>query len=96
MSSYLYSQAYQATIQSSFEPNKKNQFQTWLTEKFIQDPRPFIIKVKGQKVEVSRLRVAALWVEMGKTYKEISNTSRIPQDFLNSHVIPELTRQFGG
>ena len=96
MSAYLYRQAFDNTIQSSFEPGKANKFQTWLTDVFIPDTNPFYLIIQGKKVEINRARIAAKALELGKQYMEDNQTHRLPAGFFRLEVLPSVIAHLGG
>jgi hypothetical protein len=96
MSARLYRQAFDNTIQSSFEPGRPNKFQNWLTEVFITDTNPFYLKIKGQKVEINRARIAAKALELGKQYMEDNKTNKLPEGFFRLEVLPSVIADLGG
>jgi hypothetical protein len=96
MSARLYRQAFTQTIQSSFEPGRPNKFQNWLTEVFITDTNPFYLKIKGQKVEINRARIAAKALELGKQYMEDNKTHKLPEGFFRNEVLPSVITDLGG
>ena len=96
MSARLYREAYSNTIQSSFEPGKKNQFQTWLAEVFIKDTKPFYLSINGEKTEINRARIAAKALELGKQYMETHQTNKLPVGFFRLEVLPAVVTDLCG
>jgi hypothetical protein len=96
MSARLYRQAFTQTIESSFEPGRPNKFQNWLTEVFITDTNPFYLRIKGQKVEINRTRIAAKALELGKQYMEDNKTHKLPEGFFRLEVLPSVIADLGG
>lgn len=94
MSAQLYREAFQNEVLASFEPGKRNKFQTWLTDEFLKDTKPFYIRIRGEKLEVSRDRVAAKAIEVGLIWKEANGTSTFPKGFFRLEVIPALIADF--
>lgn len=94
MSARLYREAFTQTIESSFEPGKQNKFQTWC-KSFSEDTTPFYRFINGRKVEVSRLRIAAMALKMGQEYMEAMNTRQIPKGFFVTEVLPAVDRVLG-
>lgn len=96
MSSYLYRQAFDNTIQFSFEPGRPNKFQNWLTNVFIPDTNPFYLTIQGKKVEINRARIAAKALELGKQYMEENQTHKLPEGFFRLEVLPAVITDLGG
>lgn len=96
MSAYLYRQAFDNTIQSSFEPGRPNKFQTWLTEVFLKDTKKFYLSINGEKTEINRARIAAKALELGKQYMEDNQTHKLPEGFFRLEVLPAVVTDLGG
>jgi hypothetical protein len=96
MSSRLYREAFDTTIQASFKPGRPNKFQTWLTEKFVKDTNPFYLTIRGEKTEINRARVAAKALELGKQYMEVNQTNKLPVGFFRLEVLPSVVADLGG